>query len=132
MKIQLNYERTSQIKTDLLVVILDSQTKFHDLTGSPVDETVGRVERDIREKRIKKEYFTTLDARSNARNLIIYSTSLSTSYNVWENVKIFVRQALNVAKDLGLSRISILMNTADAVPFIGKAVEGAILGAYSF
>ena len=132
MKIQLNYERSSQIKTDLLVVILDSQTRFHDLTGSPVDETVRRVERDIADKRIKKEYFTTLDARSNARNLIIYSTKLSTSYNVWENVKIFVRQALNVAKDLGLNRVSILLNTTDALPFVGKAVEGAILGSYSF
>jgi leucyl aminopeptidase len=132
MKIQLNYERSSQIKTDLLVVILDPQTKFHDLSGSPMDETVRRVEREISEKRIKKEYFTTLDARSNTRNLIIYSTALSTSYNVWENVKIFVRHALNVAKDLGLSRVSILLNTPDAGPFIGKAVEGAILGSYSF
>ena len=114
MKIQLNYERSSQIKTDLLVVILDPQTRFHDLSGSPMDETVRRVEREITEKRIKKEYFTPLDARSNARNLIIYSTALSTSYNVWENVKIFVRQALNVAKDLGLSRVSILLNTPDA------------------
>ena len=101
MKIQLNYERSSQIKTDLLVVILDPQTRFHDLSGSPMDETVRRVEREITEKRIKKEYFTTLDARSNARNLIIYSTTLSTSYNVWENVKIFVRQALNAAKGSG-------------------------------
>jgi leucyl aminopeptidase len=132
MKIQLNYERASQIKTDLLVVIVDRQTKFHDLSGSPLEETVRRVERDITEKRIKKEYFATLDARSNARNLVIYSTALSTSYNVWENVKIFVRQALNMAKDFGWSRVSILLNTNDAAPFIGKAVEGAILGSYSF
>jgi leucyl aminopeptidase len=97
-----------------------------------MDETVRRVEREITEKRIKKEFFTTLDARSNARNLIIYSTTLSSSYNVWENVKIFVRQALNVAKDLGLTRVSILLNTPEAAPFIGKAVEGAILGSYSF
>src|SRR5205807_6086875 len=45
---------------------------------------------------------------------------------------IFMRQALNAAKDLGLSRISVLLNTPDALSFIGKAVEGAILGAYSF
>jgi leucyl aminopeptidase len=132
MKIQLNYDRSSQIKTDLLVVILDAQTKFHDLTGSPLDETVRRVERDIVEKRIKKEYFSPVDTRSNVRNLILYSTALSPSYNVWENVKIFVRQALNTAKDLGLNRISILLNTPAAGPFIGKAAEGAILGGYSF
>jgi leucyl aminopeptidase len=132
MKIQLNYERPSQIKTDLLVVILDPQTKFHDLSGSPLDETVRRVERDFKDKRIKKEYFTTLDSRSNARNLVIYSSVLTSGFNVWENVKIFIRGALRVAKDLGLNRISILLNTSEAGPFIGKAVEGAILGSYSF
>jgi leucyl aminopeptidase len=132
MKIQLNYERPSQIKTDLLVVILDSQTKFHDLSGSPLDETVRRVERDFKDKRIRTEYFTTLDSRSAARNLLISSTSLNSSYNVWESIKIIIRGALRVAKNLGLSRISILLNSPDAAPFIGKAVEGAILGSYSF
>jgi leucyl aminopeptidase len=132
MKIQLNYDRPSQIKTDLLVVILDPQTKFHDLSGSPLDETVRRVERDFKDKRMKKEYFTTLDSRSNARNLIIYSTALTSGFNVWENVKTFIRSALRVAKDFGLSRISVVLNTPDALPFIGKAVEGAILGSYSF
>ena len=28
--------------------------------------------------------------------------------------------------------MSLLLNTDDAVPFIGKAIEGAILGSYSF
>lgn len=132
MKIQLNYDRPSQIRTDLLVVILDSQVKFHDLSGSPLDETVRRVERDFKDKRIKKEYFTTLDSRSAARNVLICSTAISTNYNVWENVKIFIRTALRLAKDLSLSRVSILLNTQDAVAFVGKAVEGAILGSYSF
>jgi leucyl aminopeptidase len=132
MKIQLSYDRPSQIKTDLLVVILDPQTRFHDLSGSPLDETVSRVENDFKEKRIKKEYFTNLDSRSSARNLVIYSMSLVSGFNAWENLKTFVRSALRVAKDLGLSRVSVVLNTQDAVPFIGKAVEGAILGSYSF
>jgi leucyl aminopeptidase len=132
MKIQLNYDRASQIKTDLLVVILDPQTKFHDLSGTPLDETVRRIERDFKDKRLKREYFATLDSRSNVRNLVIYSTAQSPAFNVWENVKIFIRNALRVAKDLGMSRISVLMNTPDAVPFFGKAVEGAIVGSYSF
>ena len=39
MKIQLIYDRLSQIKTDLLVVILDDERTFHDLTASPLQET---------------------------------------------------------------------------------------------
>ena len=66
MKIQLTYEQPSQIKTDLLVVILDSEIRFHDLSGSPLDETVRRIERDVKEKRLKTEYFTSLDSRGPA------------------------------------------------------------------
>jgi leucyl aminopeptidase len=132
MKIQLTYDRSAQVNTDLLVVILDSQATLHDLSGSPLDETVRRIGRDFHEKRLKTDYFTSLDSRGPARNLAVYSTALSLSYNVWENVKIFVSRAIRSAKDHGLTRVSVLLNTDDAAPYIGKAVEGALLGGYSF
>ena len=48
-------------------------------------------------------------------------------------MKIFVRTLdPRWRRIMGLSRVSVLLNTADAAPFIGKAVEGAILGSYTF
>jgi leucyl aminopeptidase len=132
MRIQLTYDRPSQIHTDLLVIVLDPETRFHDLSGSPAEETVRRVARDLKENRLKADYFTSLDSKSAVRNLAIYSTSLSPTYNSWENVKIFTARALRLAKDHGLPQVSILLNTDDALPYVGKAVEGALLGAYSF
>src|SRR4051812_44059512 len=131
MKIQLTYERPSNLNTDLLVIVLDSEIRFHDLTGSPLDEPVRRIARDLAEKRRKKEYFTALDTGS-VRNLVIFSTAFSPSYNIWENFKIFVASSIQLAKDQGLNRVCFLMNTEEALPFIGKAVEGAIVGSYSF
>jgi leucyl aminopeptidase len=116
----------------LLVVIHDSEITFHDLGGSPVDDIVRRIARDLHEKRLKTDYFTSLDSRGPARNLAVYSTALSPSYNAWENVKIFVSRAIRLAQDHGLNRVSVLLNTDEALPFIGKAVEGAILGGYTF
>ena len=69
MKIQLTYDQPSQVATDLLVVILDSEIRFHDLSGSPLDETVRRIARDVQEKRLKADYFTSLDSRGPAGNL---------------------------------------------------------------
>src|SRR5262245_22488900 len=89
MKIQITYDRPAQLNTDLLVVILNAQMTFHDLNGSPIDEMVRRVGRDFQDKRLKTDYFTALDSRG-PRHLAVYSTALSPSYNVWENVKIFV------------------------------------------
>jgi leucyl aminopeptidase len=132
MKIQLTYDQPAQISTDLLVIILDPHTRFHDLAGSPLNETVERVAGDLKEKRLKTDYFTSLDSRGPVRNVAIYSTTLSPSYNSWENVKIFVARAVRKAKDHGLQRVSFLLNTDEALPYVGKAVEGAILGSYSF
>lgn len=132
MKIQLVYDRPSQISTDLLVVILDSKIKLHDLTGNLLEETVRRVGRDLNEKRLKKEYFTSLDSRVGDQHVVIFSTILEPSYNVWESLKIFVARSIRMARDHGLSRVCVVLNTEEAAPFIGKAVEGAILGAYTF
>jgi leucyl aminopeptidase len=132
MKIQLAYDRPAQINTDLLVIVLDSEVKFHDLTGSPVDEVVRRIGHELTAKRRRREYFTSINSGSGTQNVVIFSTALSPSYNVWENFKIFVARSVRLAKDQGLNRICILMNTDEAAPFVGKAVEGAILGGYTF
>src|SRR5215471_780154 len=132
MRIQLKYEQPSRVKTDLLVVILDPEVRFHDLGESPLDEIVRRVIRDVKEKRLKTDYFTSLDSRGVAGNLAVYSTALNPGYNTWENVKTFVARAIRSAHDHGLRDVSLLMNTEGALPYVGKAVEGALLGSYSF
>src|SRR5205085_5517590 len=81
---------------------------------------------------IKKEYFTSLDSKGLVKNVLIFSTALNPAYNVWENTKTYIAKSIRMAQDMGLSRIAVLLNTDEAVPFIGKAVEGAILGSYTF
>src|SRR5262245_12276704 len=132
MKIQLTHERPGEATTDLLVVILDSETTLHNLNGSPIDEMVRRIGRDFKDKRLKTNYFTFLDSRGPVRNLAVYSTVLSPRYNICENVKIFVSRAIRAATDHGLAQVTLALNTDAAAPFVGKAVEGALLGSYSF
>jgi leucyl aminopeptidase len=135
MKIQLTYNRAAQIQTDLLVIILDNAITLHDLGGSLLGEVVNRVKKDFANKRLRTEYFTAIesrDAKGGPRHLLVLSTSLSPAFNTWENVKIAVARSVRVARDHGLGEIAVALNTNDAAPFIGKAVEGALLGAYSF
>ena len=132
MKVRLNYDSPQKVKTDLLVVILDRETKLHDLGRSPLAQTVDRAKRAFRTRRLRKEQLTTLSPRSAAENLVVYSTSLDPAFNVWENVKAYVNRSIRLARDLGLRRVSIVLNTDQALAFVGKAVEGALLGSYSF
>jgi len=132
MKIQLIYDRPAAIQTELLVLILDKEARLFDLEGSALNDMVERVAQDFEQKKIKKEYFTALDAKSNIKNVVIFSNALSPAYNLWENLKTFVAHSIRTAQDMGLNRITVLMNTDKAAPFVGKAVEGAILGGYTF
>lgn len=132
MKIQLTYDRPAHIQSDLLVIILDENAKFHDLTGSPIGEMVRRIGRDFTDKKLKTSYFTALDPKLAPKHLLVHSTSLNRNYNVWETLKTFVAKSLRVAQDHSFTRITFALNTKDAAPFVGKAVEGAILGGYTF
>jgi leucyl aminopeptidase len=73
-----------------------------------------------------------LSANAGPANLAVFWTGLNKSYNVWEAVKTFVARSLRMARDRSLQNITIALNTPDAAPFLGKAVEGAILGGYTF
>jgi len=132
MKITLTNDRPSQLQTDLLVVILDDGTRFHDLSGSPLQETVRQIEQDIRDKKLKTEYFTSLDGKSSVKNLLVFSRALNKTHNLWETLKTFVARAVRLGRDHGFQRITIALNTDEAAPFVGKAVEGGILGSYTF
>jgi len=132
MKIQLNYDRPAQIQTDLLVLILDNEKRLFDLTGTSLEESIRRIGREMDQKKVKKEYLSAVDSKSPIKNFVLYSTALNPAYNVWENLKIYVARSLRMALDLSLSRVSVLLNTDDAASFVGKAVEGALLGTYSF
>ncbi len=132
MKVQLSYDLPWKAKTDLLVVILDKDICLHDLGRSPLAEIVDRARKGFKAHRLHRETLTTLNPRSNATHMVVFSTSLDPSYNIWENLKTYVARSVRMARELGLRRVSVVLNTDEALPFIGKAEEGALLGSYSF
>jgi leucyl aminopeptidase len=62
----------------------------------------------------------------------VYWSPQLKSWNLWENLKTFTARALRLARDYRLPRIGLVLNAKDAAPLVGKAVEGALLGAYTF
>lgn len=132
MKIQLSYDSPQKAKTDLLVVILDKEITLHDIGRSPLADTVDRVRKDVESKKLKREYLGQVAGRTAAGQLVVYSTSFDAAFNVWESVKTSVARALRLARDYGLENVAVVLNTDEALPFIGKAVEGALLGTYTF
>jgi leucyl aminopeptidase len=132
MNIKLSFASVSETPADLLVVVLDAERTLHVADDAAVSGHLQRAAQAFRDKTQKREYFATLPEGSSARALVAYWSPSLKSWNLWENVKTFTARALRLARDTNLPRVALLLNAADAAPLVGKAVEGAVLGAYTF
>jgi leucyl aminopeptidase len=132
MNIKLSFSPVSQNAVDLLAVVLDPDTKLAEIDDPALAAHVARAETGFKEKSLKREYFATLDGHKSAKAIVVYWNPSQRSFNLWENVKTFTAKALRLARDYRLARIALVLNTREVAPFVGKAVEGALLGAYTF
>jgi leucyl aminopeptidase len=132
MNIKLAFAPLPQTAVDLLVVVLDEEKTLHEIDVPGVSAHLARARDGFREKTLKREYFATLPEGSGAQALVVYWSPSLKSWNLWENVKTFTARALRLARDYRFVRVGVAVNAADASPLVGKVVEGAVLGAYSF
>ena len=132
MNIKLAFSAVSQNPVDLLVVVLDEEKTLHDIDDAAVAAHVARAAAGFRDKTLKREYFVTLPEGALARAVVVYWSPSLKSWNLWENVKTFTARALRLARDYRFARVGFVLNAAEAAPLVGKVVEGAILGAYTF
>jgi leucyl aminopeptidase len=132
MNLKLAFTPVSQNPVDLLAVVLTPDATLHEIDDPLIAEHVERAAAQFREKVLKREYFVTLPDKAVARALVVYWSPLLKSWNLWENVKTFTARALRLARDYRHPRVGLILNAATAAPLVGKAVEGAILGSYTF
>jgi leucyl aminopeptidase len=132
MNIKLAFTTAAETPFDLLVVVLDPDTTLHHTDDEVIQGHLQTAAARFREKTLKREYQVTLPEGHGARTLVVYWSPSLKSWNLWENVKTFTARALRLARDYRHVRIALLMNTAEAAPLVGKATEGALLGAYTF
>jgi len=132
MNIKLAFTPVSQTSVDLLVFVLDDEQTLHEIDEPGVRAHVERAASQFREKTLKREYFATLPAGGPAAALVCYWSPTLKSWNLWENVKTFAARGLRLGRDYRHVRIGLVMNSAAAAPLVGKVVEGAIVGAYTF
>jgi leucyl aminopeptidase len=132
MNIKLAFNPVSRNAFDLLAVVLDEEQVLHEADDQTIAGHLRRAAETFRDKTLKREYFVTLSEGAPARALVVYWSPQLKGWNLWENVKTFTARALRLARDYHLPRVGLLLNTDKAAPFVGKAVEGAVLGCYSF
>ena len=131
MKFEVKSGLTKNIKTDLLVILLDKEIELSSTDDPAIQELLQTLAVDYSEKKVKKEYFTRWE-QNGIRHLLVFHSQLNSSYNLWEKIKIFTSKAMAYGNDFNLSDVTFLLNGKDAATYFGKVVEGIILGSYSF
>ncbi len=132
MNIKLSFSPVSSVPLDLLIVVLDPGQSLHDVDAPALTAHLERARDAFENRKLKREHFVTLGEGAAVGAIAVYWGPNLKGYNLWENVKTFTARGLRLAKDLRLSRIGLVLNAAAAAPLVGKAVEGALLGAYTF
>jgi leucyl aminopeptidase len=132
MNVKLSFAPVSQTPLDLLIVVLDEETTLHAADDPVLVAHLERARAGYKDKTLKRDYFATLPEGAAARALVAYWSPSLKAWNLWENVKTCVAKGLRLARDFRMARIGFLANTAEAAPYVGKVVEGAVLGAYTF
>jgi len=132
MNIRLAFGPVSQSPVDLLIAVLDDEKVLHETDDAAVAPHLARAAAGFKDKTLKREYFATLPEGSSARAVVVYWSPSLKNWNLWENVKTFVARGLRLARDYRMVRVGVLVNARDAAPLVGKVVEGALVGAYTF
>jgi leucyl aminopeptidase len=132
VNVKLSFTPVAQNPVDLLVVVLDPQQTLHAVEDPVLRGHLEAAATGFRERTLKREYMVTLPEGHPARALVVYWSPSLKSWNLWENVKTFTARSLRLARDYRWPRVGIVLNTPEAAPMVGKVVEGAVVGAYTF
>ncbi len=118
----------SKVSADLLVFLVDEKENIHTIDDSEIAAVVDDAAARFRARTLTRELIQKIGNRT----IVVFASSQIRGLNTWETVKTVVARALRLARDLGLPRVAAFFNHQDAAPLIGKAVEGAVLGGYTF
>jgi leucyl aminopeptidase len=132
MNVKLTFAPLAETPCDLLIVVLDPDTRLAVIDDAVLAAHVERAAAGYRDKTLKRDYFTYLPEGGSARALAVFWSPSLKAWNLWENLKTLTARAVRLARDLRLPRVTLALNTPEAAPYVGKAVEGALLGAYTF
>ena len=131
MKLEVDSVTFKKQKTDLMVLLLDSEMTFCEVKDPQLKKILEQLSKRYSKKEINKEFSSSVTI-GKIRHILVLHTSLITSYDIAEKIKILAARAIDHAKDLGFLHINFLLNGRDASNFIQNVVEGIYLGAYYF
>ncbi len=115
------------LEADLLLLVTDPHIQLFDLADHPLAQPVEELAGQFKTV-LNRDY--TFD--HGQTTVMVSSSQLETGFTLTENLKTFVTRALKLAAETGRAKVAVALNTADGRALVEQAVEGALVGTYSF
>ena len=116
------------LETDLLVFVQDEYTALYELEDGELKDRLEALREKFKEGICKREYLFDHGEYS----VVVFHSKLEKGFTLGENLKTFVTRALKLAGDTGRASVTLALNSAAGGNFVEQAVEGALVGSYSF
>lgn len=126
MQITTFHQSLSELKTELLVLVLDPNEKLFDLEHPSLESRLSEIQSGFEQERISREVLFELEG---VGPVVVFSTLTEKAFSLWENLKTFTARALRLAAETGRRKVTVALNSPELA---GRAVEGAFLGTYAF
>jgi leucyl aminopeptidase len=132
MNVETFHGSPSELRTDLLVLVHHPGARLYDLADEKIQPRLDEMAADFEAGRLEGEVLFEPRHREGVGALVVYSTTSEKSLGLWEGLKTFVARALRLAARSGRRKVTVALNGPDAAGLAGKAVEGGLLGTYTF
>ncbi|MEW6283543.1 MAG: leucyl aminopeptidase [Candidatus Eremiobacterota bacterium] len=119
-------------QTDLLVLVLDKTQSLFDIDHPGLKERLNAVREGFASERITREFLFDPQDLGQVASVVVFSTESEKAFSLWENLKTFTARALRLAAETGRKKVTLALNGPEGVELAARAVDGAVVGTYSF
>lgn len=132
MKFETYEGNLQDLHADVLVLILDSQNELFQLEDEALQERVAGAQAQFSSGKLSRELTFAPKGLENVDTVLVYHSDLEKNYGFWENIKTFAARGVRFGAETGRPRVAFALNSEAGLEHVGKVVEGALLGSYSF
>ncbi len=133
MQIELYDGELNELHADLLIFIQDQQYEFYKLPEDHgLTQHLNALKPRFASKELKQEYIGCYCDQNTSFDMIVFNTILDKYFPLTEKIKIFTAQGVRYAAKTGKKKVVLALNHPQSIELVEKAVEGALVGSYSF
>lgn len=132
MKLKITVPGSSNLRSPLVVVILDADKHFHAEEQVPFRRQLDEVRERAKANKFEREAFFTLGQDQGIAALLVFSTAQIRYLPAGEKLKVIASKALRFAERYGIETVTFVLDGPDGGEAASPIAEGCMIASYRF